>query len=293
MRITLALVSAALAVPAAGQVTADFSQPTFDRWNYPFYNVAVDPNVGPIPNVTRGAREVATTFSGENSSFPPTFFDDRDAQFLNSFVTAGNFAPGLGSENYQITNATVTATVIGGTFDYDNVRNNGSSIELFGTGFRNGLNAFAYGEEFAYGFGAPTDEDVRFAYATDAAGGSRRDVSNELRDGFTSNAFAIGQIAGEVPGVVSGNGQTITFDLDLSNPDVVAYLQDSLNEGIASFTISSLHTVVQGDSSGSPAFSTKEGLGGATFSITAKIIPAPASASLIGFAGLIASRRRR
>ena len=280
MHRSLTLFAALVAASTSAQVTTVYNQPTFDRWNYPF-------------NFEPGTRTVATTFSSESDAFPPSFFDDRDGQFLNSFVTAGDYAPGRGSANYLISNATVTATIVGGTFEYDTVRRNGASIELFGTGFRGGLNAFAYGESFAWGFGDPTAEDIRNAYATDAAGGSRRDVSNELRDGFVSSPFAIGQIAGATPGTVVGAGQTITFDLDLSNPDVVAYLQDSLNQGIASFTISSLHLVTQGDASNAPAFSTKEGGFGATFSITAEIVPAPATLALLGTAGLAGLRRRR
>jgi uncharacterized protein (TIGR03382 family) len=279
MRIALTILAAASAFPASAQVTTTYSQPNFDRWNYPF-------------NFTPGTRTVATTFSSANAGFPPQFFDDRDAQFLNSFITAGQYLPGRGASNYVITEAVFTATLVGGTFPYDSVRNNGASIELFGTGFRNGLNAFAYGETFAWGFGDPTTEDIRNAYATDAAGGSRRDVSNEIRDGFVSAPFAIGQIAGEVPGTVVGAGQIVTFALDLANPDVVAYLQDSLNEGIVSLTVSSLHLTQQGNAATVPAFSTKEGGQGATLSITAKVIPAPATAgvALVLLAGL---RRRR
>ncbi len=276
--LTIAIVAAAGA--AAAQTTTNYAQPNFDRWNYPF-------------NFTPGLRTAATTFSGENASFPPNFFDDRDGQFLNSFITAGDYAPGLGSQNYIITEATFTATLTGGEFSYDTVRNDGASIELFGTGFRNGLNAFAYGEDFAFGFGDPTSEDIRNAYATDAAGGSRRDVSNEIRDGFVSTPFAQGIIAGATPGTVTGAGQLVTFSLDLSNPDVVAYLQDSLNQGIVSLTVSSLHNVVQGDASNAPAFGTKEGGAPATFSITAQVIPSPSTAALLGLAGLTGLRRRR
>ncbi|MGP1272954.1 MAG: hypothetical protein ACTS22_06445 [Phycisphaerales bacterium] len=276
----VSLALALLAAPTLAQTTTTYDEPTFDRWNYPF-------------NFTPGARTVATTFSSENDAFPPGLFDDRDGQFLNSFITAGDYAPGRGSANYLITSATLTATVVGGTFSYDTARNNGASIELFGTGFRNGLNAFAYGEDFAFAFSDPTFEDVRNAYATDAAGGSRRDVSNEVRDGFVSTPFAIGQIAGATPGTVVGAGQTITFELNLSNPDVVAYLQDSLNDGIVSLSISSLHLVTQGDASTAPAFGTKEAGLGASFSITAEVVPAPAGAAALAASSLVAVRRRR
>ncbi|MEO1584989.1 MAG: MYXO-CTERM sorting domain-containing protein [Planctomycetota bacterium] len=275
------MIAAAALVAAAGsvsaQTTTNYAAPTFDRWNYPF-------------NFTPGTRTAASTFGAVGIPFT---FDDRDAQFLNSFVTAGNYAPGQGASNYVITEATFTATLIDGEFSYDNVRNDGASIELFGTGFRGGLNAFAYGDNFAYGFGDPTSEDIRNAYATDAAGGSRRDVSNEFRDGFISNAFAIGQIAGEVPGTVIGSGQIVTFSLDLTNPDVLAYLQDSLNEGIVSLSVSSTHAASQGGPLSFPVFSTTEGGSPSTFSITAEVIPAPASAAVLGLAGVAGLRRRR
>ncbi|MEL6795227.1 MAG: hypothetical protein AAFO89_00225 [Planctomycetota bacterium] len=274
-------IAAAMAVAAAGSTMAQtmttYAAPTFDRWNYPF-------------NFTPGTRTAASTFGAVGIPFT---FDDRDAQFLNSFVTAGDYAPGRGASNYVITEATFTATLVDGEFSYDNVRNDGSSIELFGTGFRGGLNAFAYGDDFAYGFGDPTSEGIRNAFATDNAGGSMRDVSNEFRDGFTSNAFAIGQIAGEVPGTVTGSGQLVTFSLDLSNPDVVAYLQDSLNTGIVSLSVSSTHAASQGGPLSFPVFSTTEGGAPVTFSITAEVIPAPASAALLGLGGLAATRRRR
>lgn len=280
MKTILAAIAVAAAGSAVAQTTTNYASPNFDRWNYPF-------------NFTPGVRTTATTFSGENASFPPNFFDDRDGQFLNSFITASDYAPGQGASNYVITEATFTATLVGGTFDYDTVRNDGASIELFGTGFRGGLNAFAYGEDFSYGFGDPTSEDIRNAYATDAAGGSRRDVSNEIRDGFVSTPFAQGLIAGEAPGSVTGAGQLVTFSLDLTNPDVLAYLQDSLNSGIVSLTVSSLHSVVQGDAGTAPAFGTKEGGTPATLSITAEVIPAPGTAALLGLGGLAAARRRR
>ena len=79
-----------LAAGASAQTTFDFAAPTFDRWNYPF-------------NFTAGVRPAASTFS---SGFVPDQFDDRDAQFLNSFITGGAIAPGQGASNYIITSAT-------------------------------------------------------------------------------------------------------------------------------------------------------------------------------------------
>ncbi|PHQ81369.1 MAG: hypothetical protein COB69_04385 [Phycisphaera sp.] len=267
-----------LAAGVSAQTTHTFGAPTFDRWNHPF-------------NTTPGSHTAASTFG---SGFVPGMFDDRDAQFLNSFITAGDIAPALGAANYIITSATATATLIGGEFTYDNMYNEGSSIDLFGTGFRNGLNAFAYGDDFMFGFGDPTSEDLRNAYATDFASGLFRDVSNNIRDGFTPTPFAIGNIIGLAPGTsVIGSGQIIEFTLDLNNPDVLSYLQESLNDGIVSLSVTSLHAASQGGDLTFPIFGTNEGGAPMTLDLEVKVIPAPASALLLGLGGLAGMRRRR
>ncbi len=275
---TTILAGMLLAAGASAQTTHTFDSPTFDRWNYPF-------------NTTPGVRTAASTFS---SGFVPGMFDDRDAQFLNSFITAGDVAPALGASNYIITSATATATITGGEFSYDNVYNEGASIDLFGTGFRGGLNAFAYGDSFTYGFGDPTSEDIRNAYATDYAGGVSRDVSNNIRDGFTPTPFAVGNIIGEVPGTtVTGSGQIVEFTFDLNNPDVVSYLQESLNDGIVSLSVTSLHVAAQSGPLVFPVFGTNENGTPMTLDLEVKVIPAPASAALLGLGGIAAIRRRR
>jgi hypothetical protein len=273
----------------AQPVDAFYASPTYDRWNYPF-------------NVTPGTRTVATTFG---SGFIPNQFDDRDAQFLNSFITAGDIAPGLGASNYQIIRATFTATLVFGTFAYSDTYNPGSfgtpgtSIDLFGTGFRNGFNAFAFGENGPWGFGDPTSEDIRNAFATDNLGGSNRDISNELRDGLTAVPFATGVIAGATSGTsVTAAGQLVTFELNLSNPDVISYLQNSLNSGILSLSVSSLHAAAQPGQPGElafPGFATKENtaFGPSTLDLGVRIIPSPASAGVLMMGGLLAARRRR
>jgi len=277
-RLILAATGCVIAAASSAQTNASFASPNFDRWNYPF-------------NFTPGARTAASTFS---SGFVPGMFDDRDAQFLNSFITASQVAPGQGASNYIITSAVATATVTGGEFDYDNVYSEGASIDLFGTGFRGGLNAFAYGDDFTFGFGDPTSEDVRNAYATDNAGGSLRDVSNNIRDGFTPTPFAIGNILGETPGTtVTGSGQLVEFTLDLNNPDVVSYLQNALNDGILSLSLTSLHPADQTGQGAFPVFGTNEGSSPMTLDLTVEIVPAPASMALIGLGGLAAIRRRR
>jgi len=278
LRQTVLIAGFTMAAGVSAQTTHTFGAPTFDRWNYPF-------------NPTPGFRTAASTFG---SGFVPGMFDDRDAQFLNSFITAGEIAPALGAANYTITSATATAALIGGEFTYDNVYNEGSSIDLFGTGFRNGLNAFAYGDDFVYGFGDPTTEDLRNAYATDFAGGAFRDVSNNVRDAFTPTPFAIGNIIGETPGTsVIGSGQVVEFTLDLNNPDVMNYLQESLNDGILSLSVTSLHLASQGGDLVFPIFGTNDNGTPMTLDLEVLVIPAPASALLLGLGGLAGMCRRR
>lgn len=274
------LIACAVCVSSVASAQSATLGVTFDRWNYPF-------------NFTPGFREAASTFG---SGFVPGQFDDRDAQILNSFSTASAFAVGAGAENYIITQARMTATITGGEFLYSSTYQEGASIDLFGTGFRNGLNAFAFNDSGAFSFGDPLAEDVRNAYATDNAGGSLRDVSNNVRDGFTPNAFSIGQIAGAIDGeTITGAGQQIVFDLDLGNADVVSYLQQSLNQGIVSLSVTSLHEapVMGGGASTFPIFGLSEGGNGATLELTVQVIPAPGATAVLAGFGLLAARRRR
>jgi len=284
----------------ATDIIASYDAPTFDRWNYPF-----------APS--SGDRDRASTFGALNLAPPfENSFDDRDAQFLTSFITAGDVAPGLGSSNYVIKSATFTATLSGGDFIYDGTHDDlasydgsgvdtdaGRPVELFGTGFRNGLNAFAYGEDFAFSFADPTQEGVRNAYATDYDGGAARDVSNNVRDGFEVMPFAVGQIVGAAQGdtIDGSQNQLVEFTLDLSNPNVVAYLQDSLNSGIVSLSLSSLAPASQMGPQLFPEFFTKDGgliaNPAPTLELSVEIVPAPASAGVLAMGGLLATRRRR
>ncbi len=288
MRFAAPLAFALLAAGASGQeFQASYDQPTFDRWNYPF-NLS-----------SPGSRPVATSFY---PGITPGEFDDRDAQFLNSFITAGDIPAGRGRGNYQILSATFTATLAFGTFDYSESYDPGNptvgstSIDLFGTGFRNGLNAFAYGEDFAWGFGPPTREDIRNAYATDNQYLSGRDISNQYRDDLLVTPFATGTIAGAISGTeITAAGQLVTFEIDLFNPDALAFLVESLDAGIVSLTVSSLHAAQQMGSTGFPGFATKEHpvLAAPTLELDVRIVPAPAGVAVLGLGSLVALRRRR
>ncbi len=262
---------------AAGQASAmvvdhDYTQPNFDRWNYAF-------------NATPGTRAQAPVFSDGGA---PGVFDLRDGQFLNSFITAGEFTPGLGPANYVVTSAKLSATIDTANGYVIDGTGGVNPIELFGTGFRNGLNAFAYGETGPYAFADPTLPGVRNAYASDLAG---VDVSNNP----AATPFALGSVAGKTTGDAVADGDVFEFDLDVNNPGLLAYLQGGLNSGILSFSITSLEAADPGGAGGAfPIFGTKEGMvGAATLSLTVDVVPAPGAATLLGLAGLAATRRRR
>lgn len=300
-RTALAAGLAGLLAAAAGAQVVDLDAPTFDRWNYPF-------------NATPGERDVATTFG---SGFVPGMFDDRDAQFLLGFETSGAVAPGLGAQNYVVLSAQVTATIdprFGGVFAYDPTYDSyrthllpgdpdfvpdadpGRPIVLSGTGFRNGFNARSFGETGPFSFDDPTLEGVRNAYAAAVDGGTLRDISNNVRDRFDFNPFAVGR-APLSPGELVPAETTFAFDLDVDDAHVQRYLAMALDEGIVSLTISSLHPAEQGGAVQYPGFMTKEslfpGAPPATLDMVVRVIPAPAAAAPLLAMGLLAGRRRR
>lgn len=305
-RTVLLVAAVSLVVPAMAE-TVNYDRPTFDRWNYPF-------------NGTAGTRDFASTFS---SGFVPDMFDDRDAQFLNTFVTAGDVTTGLGASRYHITSARFTVTLdprFAGVLPYDNTYDDfstarhpaqggdtqdvdaGRPLELYGTGFRNGLNPFSYNESQAYAFGDPTLEDIRNAYAADIdAGGNLRDVSNNIRDGFDTNPFAIGQVDGLSPGDLIAGDTTFAFDLNVADAGIQAYLAAGLDLGAISLSLTSLHPAAQpgggDDEITFPGFYTNDSFfpnaQAATLSFTYEIIPAPGVVSVFVGVGLLGLRRRR
>jgi len=262
----LAGASLAAAAPA-GTTLLDIRTPTLDRWMYPF-------------NGTPGTRSSASTFSVLGSEEFETVFDNRDAQFLVGFDTGALVEPGLGPARYQIHSARLIATISdGGSFPYDPTYDAfttylpaedpdftsddtpGRPIELYGVGFRNGFTAATFLENSPFGpsqFG----QGVRNAFATDYAGGSARDVSNNVRDRFDPTPFAIGQTLDAAPGQIVPTDAVFTFDLDLNNPDVVEYLRQALDGGRLRLAITSLHPAEGGPGGGEggqfPIFYTKE-----------------------------------
>jgi MYXO-CTERM domain-containing protein len=246
-------------------------------------------------------------------------FDDRDAQYLIAFVTAGEIQTGRAASDYIITSARVTATIdprFGNAFAYDGTKDAvgtyrepfqtgfrpdtdaGRPIELFGTGYNAGFNAFSYNEQGPFSFGNPAAEDVRIAYAADFdENGNLRNVSNNVRDNFETNSFAVGTVDGLAQGEFVPGDSTFSFDIDLSSEAIRDYLARGLSDGILSFSLSSLHVTTQNGPTEFPGFYTNDSFFPnaitPTLELTVQVVPAPAGvAGMLGL-GLIAARRRR
>jgi hypothetical protein len=239
------------AIATAEVVNITASEPTHDRWNYPF-------------NFTPGARGNASTFNAINE----TDFDDRDGQMFIGFDTDSQLDAGLGEPYYIIVSAVMRIATTDGGFVYDNTYDsistftdpmdpealNGRPCELFGVGYRGGFNVQTYVETSP--FGAPAGENytaVRNAFATDYMGGEQVDISNHIF-GESINGepfpqreavpFAVGQADGVTPGSVVPFDTDFVFTLDLGNPDVDLYLRRAMNAGKLHLMLSSAHAAV-------------------------------------------------
>ena len=280
-----ALCAAATVTAGTTTVTVERETPDEDRWMYPF-------------NAAPGTRSVGSTFGAVLIDG----FDDHDAQFHVGFNTGdvptegmGVVPAGLGEERYEIVAATLTLYIgdaAGSVYDSDmdpwtsylladdpefTADEDGLDFQrpmmLFGAGYRGGFGIeegtqlFVEDSPFG-GMGFPVNT-VRNAFATDYFEGSARDISNNIRDRFEIFPFAIGQVFSAGDGIPRSEGEVIgledrvEFTLDMNNPDVVSYLQWSLNQGTVRLTASSLHVAFGGEGGASgpitqPVFLTKE-----------------------------------
>ncbi len=249
----LGVVSLALTISAAAQpFTLNFSQPSLDRWMYPF-------NQSPG---TRATAPVFGTFGDGNG------VDTRHGQFLLGFDTFAQVATNLGPRNYLIRRVRLTAMINRDlTFRYDPTPDDyrtyfetnhaeyrpdtdpGKPIELFGVDFRNGYTAATFLEntDFNTNAAAWADAGGRTAFAAGFdTNGVLVDVSNNV--GKTNVAFprfevypfAIGQTTTVAPGDYVPTGTLITFELNLADPLVVQYLQTALDTGRLRLMLTSL-----------------------------------------------------
>jgi hypothetical protein len=225
----------------AGLITLTHPEPAQDRWGYPF-------------NATPGVRRAASTFrSGDADGVV------RHGIFIIGYDTSADIQTGLGTERYEIVSARLTL-MTSSNFQvvYDPTDDSvysylpedhplwvedtdaGRPLELFGAGFRNGETPLTWTEMVPYS----PDEGERTVYpVTWDASGEVIDASMNVNIAapYEARPFAVGQIDGAVAGDNLPWDAPVVFDVDLSQPGVVKYLQNALNMGALYFTATSLH----------------------------------------------------
>lgn len=267
--VAVAAVGAA-GVASGSDVTVQFSQPTGDRWMYPF-------GQGP------GAELRAPSFS----TIGQTMFDDRDSEFLVMYDTDGavQLASGAPPESYRVRSVRLRVfTSSDLTFEYDptpdSVRNflpqsnpnfvadvdAGRTVDLFGVGFRNQFVNVEFQENSPFPFGSTT-KGTRNAYpAVFDEAGVPTDVSNDVVQQIDYTPFAIGTIAGVTPGHKVPALSEMVFDVSVCDPAVRAYVRRGLSVGRLYFLVSTLQPGTGGPGGGSgvtyPDFVTKEAFPG-------------------------------
>lgn len=222
--------------------------PSIERWNYAN-------NAAPCD---RPAGASFGTFGDEAG------VDTRHAQHLVGWDTALIVPTNRGPANYFIRRCRVTLTINrGNLFAFDPTQDDfrtffetnhpawlpdadtGRPMELFGVGYRNGFDVVTFDQCALFGSNAPGQ---RNAYAAGwSTNGALVDVGNNV--GKTNAAwprfevapFAIGQTTNVAPGQLVPAGAKITFDLNVADPLVVAYLQAALDAGRLRLLLSSLH----------------------------------------------------
>jgi len=267
MRFLVTLV--AMLVIVARSARADtfdvlFEQPVLDRWMYPF-------------NATPGTRSTFSVFGSDREV--PTQFDARDGQVLLAFDTDAGIPSGGGASGYVITGAEVTVQVANDlvfrldptsdpwtcflpstdarvTADADP----GQPIELFGVGFRGGWSASSFQENtvFANAGQSALSPGVRNAFAAQLdAQGVALDVSNNPRQGFQAQPFAIGNVQGLAAGALVPMNAVMKFTLNVADPGIQRYLSEGLDTGRLFLSVSAL-TLVQQQGGSFPSFYSKD-----------------------------------
>ncbi|MFI4915260.1 MAG: GC-type dockerin domain-anchored protein [Phycisphaerales bacterium JB060] len=256
----LALAGATLA--QSGPIALSFDAPTRDRWNYPF-------------SATPGTRTNATIFGATGIEG----FDDRDAQFIVGFDTAGQVPTGLGAGAFRVVSARVTLVIENNLqFVYDDTPDAlasffdpadpdyvedatpGRPIELYATGYRNGFTIESWEETSEFGGIpiVPPAEGARNAFAAFYTGvDGVVDLSRQVRERIESTPLAIGQTDGVAVGEFVPAETVFTFDIDTCVPGAAAFFDSSFDAGKLNLTVTSMHDAELG-STQYPAFFTKE-----------------------------------
>ncbi|NRA58821.1 MAG: hypothetical protein HRU13_11970, partial [Phycisphaerales bacterium] len=250
------------ALAQSGPISLSFDEPVLDRWMYPFSG-------------TPGTRVNASTFGALGIDG----FDDRDAQFIVGFDTAGDIPAGQGAGAYRVVSARVTAVIDNNLqFVYDDTQDPvesyfdtadpeyvedttpGRPLEIYATGYRSGFTILSWQETTFFGGPPviPPAQGNRTAYAAlyndvdDVV-----DLSNNVAERTEVTPLAIGQTDGVAAGELVPAETVFTFDINTCATGASAFFDASFDAGRVNLTITSLHSALMG-STEFPSFFTKE-----------------------------------
>jgi len=269
-----AVLVATAATASADVVAVDLTEPTLDRWFYPF-------------NASPGSRVDAPIFGAitdQEVGFDPDF-DNRDGQMLIGFDTSTTVPTGLGAGGYTISQASVKITVKSDlTFEYDPTADPytswlpslhpdftvdpdlGRPLELFGVGFRCDFTPSTYPENGPFCdncscFPPNPCREVRCVYPIDFVGACiAGDVSNNVDDGFDPVPFGVATSDMLLQGESVPSGTVLTFEIDVADPCVQQYLAGALDEGMLDLMIASIYFAAKGQAGSAPRIYCKEDL---------------------------------
>ncbi len=293
MALALCLITLGSALPAARGATATWATSNLDVF---FYNQAVSAGTRSMaPSFTGGLTIDPSTqqFDPRTVLEPARFGAD-----LTAFNTSTEITPSLSPSRYQINSVTFKATWTY-NFDESTLYYTTTPVtqpqilaevaatsvstqkpfELYGVGFRNGYTGYEFSSPTP---GPPLLDELTKPYPSGQGynaypvigtntPGTYIDVSNSVTGGysatepteltapFTPIPWAIGTNDSLSTGDAIPDNSTFTFSLDLNQPGVRSYVQQSLANGALGFFISSLHSTDEfGAGGGYPRWYTKE-----------------------------------
>ena len=270
--VLLAIPAVVVATAVADVVEVNLTEPTLDRWFYPF-------------NASPGTRVDAPIFGAitdQEIGFDPSF-DNRDGQMLIGFDTTGDVPAGLGAANYLISAASVLVTLKSDlTFEYDTTvdpytswlpsmdpaytpdPDPGRPLEIFGAGFRCGHTASTFPENGPFCdncscFPPSPCRAVRCVYPVDFTGACvAGDVSNNVDEAFDPVPFGVATSDTLGQGESVPSGTVLTFEIDVADPCVQQYLAGALDEGMLDLVIASIYFAAKGQAGSAPRIYCRE-----------------------------------
>ena len=227
------------------QTPITIQPPEGDLWHYPF-------------NVSPGTRTAIPLFWNDGAVFAQ--FNMRDGNGIFLWDTSGQITPGQNPQDYDVLACTVTIwNTDGATWQLSGNNNSGlpNRIEMFGVGFDT-INSATWTETTPYVGGTvsgPIPPAPRDPYPIDL------DTGSHAEDLITAVPWTEGVPQGYTPGSQTTPFE-ITFDLNVSDATILAYIRQSLADGrLHWFLCSTLDPPASGGMpSITPLLVSKEGL---------------------------------